>query len=142
MWETRAGSIGDTKCNTRVKSRPDSASVGGAVGSSAITLAVVSPRHCFDWNAAIHFTAGSHGGASSRSTHFGQRGFFGSGFGFAQQQFAVASPQGMTHPQAFTVYFVWITGKPNDATVCANTSATAINDRSAGIGIRGSRIIV
>lgn len=134
--------MADTTCSTRLKSRPDSASAGGAIGSSAITLAVVSPRHCFDWNAAIHFTAGSHGGASSRSTHLGQRGFFGSGFGFAQQQFAVDSPHGVTQPQAFTVYRAWITGKPNAATPCANTSATAISDRSAGIGIRGSRIIV
>lgn len=124
-----------------MKSRPDSPAAGGIAGTSTwIPSAESPPRHLRTSNEATHFTLGGDSGSTShRFTHLGQRGFFNSGAGFEQQQFAESDPHGVTQPQARTVCRVWITGKPNAPTACENTRTIATSDRKARLEIRERR---
>lgn len=129
---------------------------GGSAGSSASCPIKLSPRHWRACHPATHFTEGlsletavdsSGGFGTSRLRHFAHPAGFtttgcGAGSAFAQQQFSVEAPQGTTHPQAFTVCLVWMSGKPNAATACANTSTSAIAGRAARFRVRESRGMV
>ena len=124
---------------------------GGIAGSSASSPIGLSPRHWRAFHPATHFTdddspvaavvdsSGVFG--ASRSRHFAHPAGFAAtgseaGIAFAQQQFSVDAPQGITHPQALTVLLVWISGKPNAATACANTSTSAIAGRATRNRVR------
>jgi hypothetical protein len=85
--------------------------VGGMAGTSAMRPVWLSPRHWRALKPATHFTFGTSPCASVSEfpfvRHLGHRGgratAIDSGATFAQQQFSVDAPHGVTHPQAFTV---------------------------------------